>query len=110
VKDEQAHRSGPDDPLLRAFIARTNDLEVAQRQLLAFRLEASLRAAFVLELQHTVAAALNRAEQAEHELRLARLALAEERAREAQRNAFDNERIRITALRLLTPILQAMKL
>jgi hypothetical protein len=97
------------EDLSRAFAERTTELEIAQRQILAFRLEASVRAAFVLELQQALTEALARAERAEHELRLALFALAEERAREAIRIASDEERISDAAMRLIAPIIAAMR-
>ncbi len=96
-----------DDGLRRAFVARTEELELAQRQLLAFRLESSLRAAFVAELQQSLSEALTRAERAEHELQLLRLAASALRLEGAFTVAEPEGRVRAEALRLLVPALEA---
>ncbi len=66
------------EALMRAFRERTAELEVAQQQVLAFRLESSVRAAYVAEMQQIAEEALSRAERAEHQLHLLRLAHAHE--------------------------------
>jgi hypothetical protein len=98
-----------DQELLRAFSERTSELEVAQRQLLAFRLESSIRSAYISELQQTTAEALTRADKAEHELRLLRLQYAEMLAATQAASNFAEEQIRLQTLRTIMPAVMAMR-
>lgn len=67
------------EELLSALQERLRELEECHKQILALRLEASVRTAFVIELQNQVEAALDRARQFEAEANdlRARVALAE---------------------------------
>ncbi len=98
-----------DEAFLRAFRERTAELESAQKQLLAFRLESSVRAAFIAELQQSTEEALSRAERAEHQLRLLRLERSHEAGRETSSASHDEEPATASPLHLVATAISALQ-
>ena len=107
--DEFPGSPGASEEVLRVLADRTQALEEAQRQILAFRLQATLSSAYTADLEQSLAAALTRADRAEHECRMLRLINDESFAAVAAGAALNEDLIRAEVGRLLTNAVSMMR-